>query len=263
MMRLLKMKPYAIGLGLLLGIGCANAQTDPTAQGEPIRARFLIDGRFFTEHPEPLPTGAISMGVLKDSLDGKLSVVAFPAGLHLSAEAAALALPVDRVFCGRGLLQAAGQARLFPVSIAPPAPLHCAVGDALPAFSEVDDTGRTWSGRDLAGRPVVLNFWHTGCGPCIGEMPELNRWIEACPEALFLAVTWNTAEEIRPIVERRRFAFHRIVSARRLWDALGVSQTPVTMVVDRKGIIRRIEIGTSILQRRRLLACLKEVETEK
>lgn len=263
MMCLLKMKLYAIWLGLLLGVGCANAQTDPTVQGKPIRACFLIDGCFFTEHPEPLPTGPISMGILKDSLGGKVSVVAFPSGTHLSAEAAALALPVEQVFCGRELLQAAGQARMFSVSIAPPAPLHCGVGDALPAFSEVDDTGRTWSEQDLAGRPVVLNFWYTGCGPCIGEMPELNRWIEACPDALFLAVTWNTAEEIRPIVERQRFAFHRIVAARRLWDALGVSQTPVTMIVDRKGVIRCIEIGTSILQRRRLLACLKEVETEK
>ncbi len=263
MMRLLTMKPYAILLGLVLGAGCVSAQTDSDLRNEPIHARYLIDGRFFTERPEPLPTEPISMGILKDSLGGKVSVVGFPAGTHLSAEAAALAISVERVFCGRELLQAAGQARLFTVSIALPAPLHREVGDALPAFSEVDDTGRTWSERDLAGRPAVLNFWHTGCGPCIGEMPELNRWIEACPDALFLSVTWNTAEEIRPIVERQQFAFHRIVSARRLWDALGVSQTPVTMVVDRKGIIRRIEIGTSILQRRRLLACLKEVENEK
>lgn len=41
---------------------------------------------------------------------------------------------------------------------------------------------------------------------------------------------------------------------------MGVAQTPVTMVIDRKGIIRHVEIGTSILQRRRLLECLKEIE---
>lgn len=254
------MKKFLILLGLALWAGRADAQP---SGGEAIRPRFLIDGRFFTEHPEPLPAGPMSVGLVKDSLGGKLSVMVFPEGVHLSEEAAALAIPVERVLCGEELLQAARQARLFTVSTSAPDSLRCGVGDRLPDFSEADDTGRRWTGGDLAGRTAVLNFWHTGCGPCIREMPELNGWMEACPDALFLSVTWNTAQEIRPIVERQGFAFHRIVEARSLWDALGVSQTPVTMIVDRKGIVRRIEIGTSVLQRRRLLACLKELETEK
>lgn len=257
------MKLSVILLGLALWGGSASAQNDSDARNEVIRARYLIDGRFFLEHPEPLPVGPLSIGSLQDSLGGEVSVVVYPKEVHLSAEAAALAIPNERVFCGRELLAEVPQMRLITFSTMPPAPLHCGVGDALPKFSETDDNGRTWRNRDLAGRSVVLNFWHTGCKPCIGEMPELNRWMEACPDALFLSVTWNTAEQIRPIVERQGFAFHRIVSARGLWDALGVRQTPVTMIVDRKGIVRRIEIGTSILQRRRLLECLKEVETEK
>lgn len=229
------MKPYVILLGLALWANSVSAQNGSSVQGESIKARYLIDGHFFTEYPEPLPTGPLSLGVLKDSLGGDVSIVAFPEGVHLSAEAVALAIPVERVVRGEALLQAARQARLMTVATIPPASLNYGVGDALPTFSEMDDAGRTWSGKDLAGHSVVLNFWHTGCGPCIGEMPELNCWMEVCPDALFLAVTWNTAEEIRPIVERQGFAFHRIVSARGLWDALGVRQTPVTMLVDRKG----------------------------
>lgn len=254
------MKKFLFLFGLAIWAGRADAQP---ADGEAIRARFLIDGRFFTEHPEPLPTGPMSIGLVKDSLGGKVSVMVFSEGVHLSAEAAALAIPLERVLCGRELLRAAEQARLFTVSTSAPADLRCGVGESLPAFTATDDTGRRWSERDLAGRTTVINFWYTGCGPCIREMPELNGWMETCPDALFLSVTWNTAEEIRPIVERQGFAFHRIVDARPLWDALGVSQTPVTMIVDRKGVIRRIEVGTSILQRRRLLACLKALETKK
>lgn len=256
------MKSYVILLGAFLWVGSVVAQNSSNVQDEPIRAALLIDGLFFTEHPEPLPTGPLSLGVVKDSLGREVSVVVFLKGTHLSAEAAELAVPVERVFCGEALLQAAQTARLFSVTTMPPAPLLCGVGDSLPAFSETDDTGRQWSNRDFEGRSVVLNFWHTGCKPCIGEMPELNRWMDTCPDALFLSVTWNTAEQIRPIVERQRFDFHHLVAARGLWDALGVRQTPVTMIVDRKGVIRRIEIGTSVLQRRRLLNCLKDVETE-
>ena len=254
------MRKLVVLLGLLLGVLCAGARSVSEVLGESVRARYLIDGRFFTEHPEPVPAGELSIGSVKDSLGGEVSVVVFSEGVHLSDEAAALAIPVEQVFCGEKLLQAASQAFLITFSTMPPASLRCGVGDSLPAFSETDDTGRTWSDRDLAGRSVVLNFWHTGCGPCIAEMPELNGWMEECPGALFLSVTWNTAEQIRRIVERQGFAFHRLVSARALWDAMGVAQTPVTMVIDRKGIIRHVEIGTSILQRRRLLECLKEIE---
>lgn len=256
------MKSYVLLLGAFLWVGSVAAQNSSNIQDEPIRAALLIDGLFFAEHPEPLPAGPLSLGVVRDSLGREVSVVAFPEGTHLSAEAVALAVPVERVFCGEALLQAARTARLFSVTTMPPAPLLCGVGDSLPAFSETDDTGRQWSNRDLMGHSVVLNFWHTGCKPCIGEMPELNRWMDACPDALFLSVTWNTAEQIRPIVERQGFDFHHLVAARGLWDALGVRQTPVTMIVDCKGIIRCIEIGTSVLQRRRLLNCLKDVETE-
>lgn len=254
------MKKWVILLGVALWGGCACAQHSGDGL---IRARHLIDGRFFTEHPEPLPTLPVQAGLVADSLGGKVSVTVYPEGTHLSAEAAELAIPVERVFCGEELLEAARQARLFTIRIPAPEPLRYGVGEPLPAFEAVDDRGRTWTERDLAGCPVVLNFWYTGCKPCIREMPELNSWMEACPDALFLSVTWNSAEEIRPIVERQGFAFHHLVDARPLWDAFGIVQTPTTVLVDRKGVIRRVEIGSSVLQRRRLLECLKALEAEK
>lgn len=254
------MKKWVILLGLALAAGHACAQQDGDGW---IRAASLIDGHFFTEQPEPYPTVPIRAGLIKDSLGGRVAVTIYPEGTHLSAEAAELAIPVERVFCGKELLEAAQQTRLFTITMGTPEPLRHGVGQTMPPFREVDDAGRTWTEHDAKGRPVVLNFWYTGCRPCIREMPELNTWMEACPDALCLAVTWNSAEEIRPIVERQGFAFHRIVDARKLWDEFGVEQTPTTVIVDRKGVIRCVEIGSSSLQRRRLLECLEELETEK
>ena len=31
----------------------------------------------------------------------------------------------------------------------------------------------------LRGKPVVINWWHTACSPCIAEMPELNELVES------------------------------------------------------------------------------------
>lgn len=54
-----------------------------------------------------------------------------------------------------------------------------AVGDAAYDFTLQDLDGNSVSLSDLHGRPVILNFWATWCGPCRIEMPELQAAYEA------------------------------------------------------------------------------------
>jgi len=49
------------------------------------------------------------------------------------------------------------------------------VGQTLPAISLTDFNGNAHALGDYRGHRVLLNFWASWCGPCLDEMPALNR----------------------------------------------------------------------------------------
>jgi thiol-disulfide isomerase/thioredoxin len=48
-------------------------------------------------------------------------------------------------------------------------------GEPLPGFVFSDPSGKTLDIAALKGRPTLINLWATWCGPCVAEMPTLDR----------------------------------------------------------------------------------------
>ncbi|KAB4013673.1 TlpA family protein disulfide reductase, partial [Bacteroides uniformis] len=136
------------------------------------------------------------------------------------------------------------------------------IGKAFPEFKVKDIEGQEWSKADVTGRPMVLNFWYTGCGPCIREMPELNKWIEVYPDVTYLATTFDSAAQIKKIVESRPFLFTQIADDLFFFETFHVSGMPVTILVDKKGIIRHIEQGTGTAKLRYMQDKLQKLVSE-
>jgi cytochrome c biogenesis protein CcmG, thiol:disulfide interchange protein DsbE len=116
------------------------------------------------------------------------------------------------------------------------------------AFRRVSDD-REIRLAELQGRVVVLNIWATWCGPCIHEMPELNRLQAAYGQRGLMVVTLSD-ESPETILDFERDLPLASLSVytdapRRVPEPFrrGFNGRPSTYIIDRDGIIRHFLLG--------------------
>lgn len=115
------------------------------------------------------------------------------------------------------------------------------IGKPAPTFAlrEVG-TGNTIDVNQFKGKPTVINFWATWCGPCWEEHPILvanARMLQ--PNVQFLGVVFQDEEsKILGFLQQRGSSYPTVVDdAGKTAIAYGVGGVPETFFLDRNGVI--------------------------
>ena len=125
-------------------------------------------------------------------------------------------------------------------------------GKAAPLnFTLKDMNGVDVKLASFKGKPIVMNFWATWCGPCRAEIPslvELNKqYGEAGKDVVILGISVDDpVEKLKPYAAQMKMNYPVLVGNGRddVQDAFGpLWGIPVTVFIDREGRIAKKHSG--------------------
>ncbi|WP_322015983.1 TlpA disulfide reductase family protein [Paraburkholderia sp. J12] len=139
---------------------------------------------------------------------------------------------------------------------------NAGTADAAQAATSQNAVGQLWSAavttpdgkpQSLAlykGRPIVVNFWASWCGPCVEEMPELSALQReyAKKGIQFLGLGVDSSTNIKTFLQKVHVDYPVYVAgfggadvARAFGNMAG--GLPYTVVIDANGNVRATKLG--------------------
>lgn len=121
-----------------------------------------------------------------------------------------------------------------------------AINYPAPDFALKTLAGVAFSLREARGKPVVLNFWATWCGPCQRELPTLQAATERYGDRV-LIIGVDQGEEaatVQAYVDKLGLTFPIPMDAEfAVSELYNVRGLPTTFFIDPDGVIRQIWLG--------------------
>jgi thiol-disulfide isomerase/thioredoxin len=134
------------------------------------------------------------------------------------------------------------------------------IGQTFPwMFFAYDVNGQRITSKK--GKVILINFWSTTCGPCIAEMPYLNKIVDSLHNRPFefVAFTQDKKKIVKKFLLTHPFKYNVVVSP--LADELGIRSYPTHIILDKTGKVVAILEGVNIDPVTRKLLIRQEIDS--
>jgi thiol-disulfide isomerase/thioredoxin len=128
--------------------------------------------------------------------------------------------------------------------------LNIRVGAWLaPGWDLLDVYGNPLSWSDYAGQVILLNFWATWCGPCVGEIPDLialqERYRADGLAVIGLSIEANGQATVGQFALDYGINYRVAIGTAQIeQDYGGISAVPTTFLIDRENRVVSTLVGS-------------------
>jgi len=118
----------------------------------------------------------------------------------------------------------------------------------LPEFSLGNLAGEQQSIRSWPGKPLLINFWGTRCGPCLREIPMLKELQTSHPDLQVVGIAIDKRDVVGGFADTMQFNYPILIGQNEAWAAaaaLGVNiyALPFTVFTAGDGSILGVHTG--------------------
>ncbi|MBR6824467.1 MAG: TlpA family protein disulfide reductase [Firmicutes bacterium] len=118
------------------------------------------------------------------------------------------------------------------------------ISQPLPDFTVYDVMGTESHLSDYLGKPIILNFWASWCGPCKSEMPLFQSTYEAYGEEIQFLLVNSTDGKKETVATARQYLMDNGYTFPVLYDTAGdaaitygIYALPMTLFIDEEGCL--------------------------
>ncbi|MBN2893540.1 MAG: TlpA family protein disulfide reductase [Bacteroidales bacterium] len=101
-----------------------------------------------------------------------------------------------------------------------------------------DIEGNTVSLSDFKGKVIFINFWATWCGPCIGEMPEIQTFYDKFKDnkdVVFILATTDDLTTVQNFISKKEFTFPVYSIRSKEPNSMNHNSIPTSFLINKDG----------------------------